>query len=284
MGGGRAMADRQLTAALAGSAAATAAVPSVEAVPAILGARPWRWVVHTDSLDLFADRSRRAVAADPTDRLTLISCGDALHRARVALAADGLAARVTLLPDADPDHVASVTAPERIDVTDQARTRYEATELRPADRRQADHGPEHGPADLGAAADARPPATAIAALVAAAADEGMRLRLLDRHQVIELAAATSVTRRAQDRIRQDDATVYGVLEGDGDSPHAWLRAGEALSAVWLEASQRGLSIVPSTAVVEIPASRKVIRRLIPSLGTPYLAIRIGVSELGPPTP
>ncbi len=273
------MTDRQLTAALAGSAAATAAEPSVHAVPASLGARPWRWVVHTGSLDLFADRSRQAVAADPTDRLTLISCGDALHRARLALAADGLAARVTLLPDADPDHVATVTAPERIDITDQARARYQATE-----RRQADHGADHGLADHDATADARPPDTAVAALVAAAAEEGMRLSLLDRHQVIELATATSVTRRAQDRIRQDDATVYGVLDGDGDTPQAWLRAGEALSAVWIEASQRGLSIVPSTAVVEIPASRKVIRRLIPGLGTPYLAVRIGVSEPGPPKP
>jgi len=271
------MTDRQLTAALAGSAAATAAVPSVDAVPAILGARPWRWVVHTGSLDLFADRSRRATA-DPTDRLTLISCGDALHRARVALAADGLAARVTLLPDADPDHVASVTAPERIAITDQARERYEATE-----RRQAGHGGDHGLSDHSAAASARPPDTAIAALVAAAAEEGMRLSLLDRHQVIELAAATSVTRRAQDRIRQDDATVYAVLDGEGDTPQAWLRAGEALSAVWLEASQRGISIVPSTAVVDIPASRKVIHQLMPGLRTPYLAVRIGVSQPGPPT-
>ncbi len=280
------MTDRQLTAALAGSAAAAAALPSEHASPTLSGGRPWRWVVHTDSLDLFADRGRvfadggrvfadrRRVltSTNPTDRVTLINCGDALHRARVALAADGRAARVTLLPDANPDHVATLTAPEHIDITDDAKARYAAARRRPGDRRLA--------------TGARPADTAIAALLTAAAAEGTRLHLLGRDQVIELAAATAVTRRALDWIRQDATSVYGVLAGDGDSASDWVRAGEALSAVWLEATRHGLSIVPSTALVEIATTGKVIRRLLPPGATPYLALRIGVSappaQGGPP--
>ena len=95
------MADRQLTAALAGAAAsATAALnaPSIRTALAISDAQPWRWVVRPESMDLYADASRRLATLDPDRRLLMMSCGGSLHHARVALAAEGLGARVDLFP------------------------------------------------------------------------------------------------------------------------------------------------------------------------------------------
>ena len=92
------MSDRAVTAALAGSATAAATAPTA------LHVQPWRFVLHTGSLDLFADPD------GPLSREeTLLTCGGAVQRALAALAADGLRIEVELLPDDDPDHVATLT-------------------------------------------------------------------------------------------------------------------------------------------------------------------------------
>src|SRR5690606_6798678 len=68
---------------LADAARAAGAAPSVH------NTQPWRWRVYPDRLDLFADRSRQLTVADPDGRLLTVSCGAALHHARVALVAAG---------------------------------------------------------------------------------------------------------------------------------------------------------------------------------------------------
>jgi nitroreductase len=81
------------------------------------------------------------------------------------------------------------------------------------------------------------------------------------------------------------AAVYAVLFGDSDDPLAWLRAGQALSAAWLTATRLGLAVLPFTAVIEIPATRQTIRRLLAGLGHPYVVIRVGTADpdhAGPP--
>jgi hypothetical protein len=99
--------DRTVAAALAGSAAASAVVPADEAGPgtdAALAeaARAWRWVVGTEALDLYA-----VPEASPHWPATWIAAGGALHRARVALAAEGLQAHITLLPGASDRSLAT---------------------------------------------------------------------------------------------------------------------------------------------------------------------------------
>src|SRR3954471_3343730 len=173
------MPDRQLAAALAASAASAAATrpaPSMRATLAADQAQRWRWVLHPASVDLYADR--------PGGHAVLLSSGGALHHARIALAASGRAARVELLPDADPAHLAILTAPEEIAVTPEAVARYEALGGGDGDGSRTD-GP--GPDDLGE-------------LTAAAAAEGVRLLVLDRDQVTSLAAATSLAPPTRERI------------------------------------------------------------------------------------
>jgi hypothetical protein len=256
--------DIQMTAALAGSAAAAGAAPTLHSPLARDENRPWRWVVHTDCLDLYAEREPvltpgRTRGPAPEDRLILLNCGGALHRAKVALAADGFASRVELLPDDDPGHVATLVPTEPIEVTEEARELFAATEPSPAEVPDPPRRPTEG---------------AIDALVGAARGEGVRVRLLDRAEVQRLAASTPVTRSVRDRIDRDDAGVYGVLYGEADTAEAWLRAGEALSALWLEATRRRLTVSPSSSVVELRGGRAVMRAILPPHSTPYLAVRV----------
>jgi hypothetical protein len=254
------MTDLQVTAALAGSAAAAGAAPTLHSPLVRHEVPPWRWVVHTDSLDLYAER--KAVfhpgqrSTSPEDRLILLDCGGALFRAQVALAADGYGSAVDLLPDDDPSHVARLTATEPIDVTDEVRERFAAAD------------PAHPPSPSGP----RPPRVAMDELIDAAEAEGVHVRVLERDEVVRLASSTPVTRSV--RLAQDDAGVYSILYGESDTAAAWVRAGEALSALWLEATRRGLSVSPSSSVVELRGGRTVVRSLLPPHSTPYLAVRV----------
>ena len=61
-------------------------------------------------LELYAVRERQLPATDPQAQLLTLSCGTALHHARVALAAEGWSATVERFPDpADPSLLARLT-------------------------------------------------------------------------------------------------------------------------------------------------------------------------------
>ncbi len=61
--------------------------------------QPWRFELHGDALDLYADESRALPIADPQDRELVMSCGAALFNLRAALRSCGYAGEVTELPD-----------------------------------------------------------------------------------------------------------------------------------------------------------------------------------------
>ena len=67
--------------------------------PSVHNTQPWAWRIGPDSIELYADESRRLGAADPTGRNLVISCGAALHHLRVAARASGLLPVVARLPD-----------------------------------------------------------------------------------------------------------------------------------------------------------------------------------------
>ncbi len=83
----------------------------------------------------------------------------------------------------------------------------------------------------------------------------------------------------------DLAASYAILYGPQDTPEDWLRAGQALSAAWLTATELGVSVVPMSAAVEVDATRHELRRLLAGVGYPYLGLRLGIPDpdhAGPP--
>ena len=258
------MSDWELMAALAGSAASAAAAlaaPSIRTALAIGNAQPWRWVVRSESMDLYADPTRRAATLDPNRHLLWLSCGGSLHHARVALAAEGFGAEVTMRPDDDPDHLATVRAPVRIEVTREAKELYEATGLPHTERRRI--------------ADVPPDKEALGELADAAEAEGVGLLQLSPDEIMDLAAATTIKPKVRERIGREPANAFAVLYGKRNSVEGWLAAGQALSAVWLTAIRLDMSVVPSSAVIQIPGSGRIMRRLLAGRGIPYLALRMG---------
>jgi hypothetical protein len=308
--------DRTAAGVLAEAAGIAGRAPSVH------NTQPWRWQVHPGWLDLYADRTRQLGATDPDGRLLTISCGTALHHARVALATAGWEPVVERLPTpTDPDHLARVRLGRPTAVTPETVRLFEATQVRRTDRRPL--------------LDTAVPSRTLAAVRSAVEDEQAHLHLLPDEQVSELAVAASQAdgvQVGQPEVRAeleywvggrrpegtgipeaavpvqpprtgvpqrdfgrpgtlpagaggDRAASYGVIFGDSDTPAGWLRGGEALSAAWLAATDRGVALLPFSAPVEAPSTRAVLRRLLAGLGHAYLVVRLGVPDpvaAGPP--
>lgn len=295
--------------------------------PSIHNTQPWRWQTSADGLDLHADRSRQLSVADPDGRLLLLSCGASLHHARVAMAAEGWEAVVERFPSTgDPDHLARITAGRRIPVTDDAMRMFQATMIRRTDRRPigaAVPAPEALDALVRAAADEQ---TGLHVLrvdqvgeLAAATERAEQIEVVNPAYRAELAAWVGGTRPDGTGIPDaaipsrfdpsnvpgrdfglgrpgtlpvgddvhDAGAAYALLHGDSEQPSASLRAGEALSAVWLVATRHGLALVPLSATVEVAFTRHLLQRML-SRGYPCLALKVGVPDAEhpgpPPTP
>ena len=264
--------------------------------PSVHNTQPWHWRVCTDRLQLYADERWRLPMADPDGRLLMLSCGVGLHHARVALRAMGYLPAVRRFPDQNqPGLLATVTVDRPIPVTERARDLVRATASRQTDRRPV--------------TDLALPGPAITAMRRAAGSEGAWLHLLNPEQTRKLLAAAEHAERAEfaesgyrrelaawtDRPEGATAGIpgtvlptrgdgyqangsYTVLYGTGDRRGNWLRGGEALSAVWLDAIVHGLVVQPISSVIEVPAGRAALHLLLSGIGCPYLVLRIGVPE------
>ncbi|WJK39686.1 nitroreductase [Solwaraspora sp. WMMA2056] len=307
-------ADRPIAAVLAQAAAAAGYAPSVH------NTQPWRWRVRPDRLELYADRSRQLSATDPDGRLLVLSCGAALHHARIALAAQGWTAQVDRLPAGDGQDLLAVVRPtQRITVQPDVMRMVQAMQTRHTDRRPVSDEPL--------------PVASVTAITAAGTT--VRMQILSSDQVLQLAAAASRAEELESEDPQirgeldywtglatpagtglpeqvlpasqaqttvpgrdfgrvgtlpvgpghDRAAVYALLFGDEDSPAGWLAAGEALSAAWLTATELGVSVVPLSGAIEVTATRQTLRGILAELGYPYLVLRLGIASAdhaGPP--
>ena len=292
--------------------------------PSVFNTQPWRWRVGRNNLELLRDSEGALAVTDPAGRQLLLSCGAALHHARLGLTAAGRRITVTRFTDpAEPDLLA------RIDVGGRAVPDAQVRRLRGAiPRRRTDRRP------FGATAL---PQAVLDRLREAAQAEQTGLHLLRPGQIPTLAAAATKAaaieladpayRRALDEwthrppgsgdgvpagtavpagprpvpVRDftpggtpglpagpgdDTGAAYAILHGSGDDRVDWLRAGEALSAVLLTSVVEGLAAAPMSDVLEVEESRRLVQSLLPA-GRPYLVLRVGVpvaAEAPPPTP
>jgi nitroreductase len=299
-----------------------AAVDVARGAPSVHNTQPWRWRLgEGGSLELRADRRRQLPVADPDARLLTESCGAALHHARLALAAGGWQVTVDRLPaPADPDRLATLTADGYHVPDPYAAALLSTVGIRRTDRRPVTDQPiESLVLDaIGTAAEGEGthlhviPREDIVGLTVAMSDAD-RAEVSDAAHRAEIAAwiggdrpdGTGVPSSAipdqppETRVQiryfgppgtlpgyagHDAGAAYAVLHGEEDTAEAWLRAGEALSACWLTATQHGLSVLPITAVVEVPSTRQAMARLLSGVGHPYLAMRLGHPDPAVPIP
>jgi nitroreductase len=290
-----------------------AAAEAAQIAPSIHNTQPWRFVVATDRLELWADRRRWLPLVDPEGHMLLLSCGTALHHVGVALSAAGWGFGVerTGAGHLANEPIAVVRLTGRQDQSASAARLFQATLVRQTDRRVVTTDPV-------------PPA-AVMAVRAAVTAHGAGLHVVPADQRARLAAAVQQAQHIEsdDPARRaelahwvggrrldgtgvpdsvlpawpppttvperdfghlgaldaghgpDTAAVYAILFGANDEPVDWLRAGEALDAAWLEAIQQGLALLPYSAPTEVLAARETMRGLLAGVGYPYIVLRLG---------
>lgn len=244
-----------------------------------------------------------------------VSCGTALDHALIALRTEGYDARVELLPDPrDPELLASIYPSTHHSPAAEDFRRYQTTLRRHTDRRP--FGPEpvtddmiagltraafaHGVHVYVVRDDQVPTLSALASMAASAelADPAERAdlaRWTRRAPHAPEGLAADVTLQGTPRpvpLRpyaedaagllpvgpgDDSGARYLILWGNQDGRRAWLRAGQALSAVLLTAAESGLAASPMTDLVEVADTRVALRRLLSWQGHPYAVLRVGVA-------
>jgi hypothetical protein len=300
------------------AAALTVAAAFGGEAPSIHNSQPWRWRIGDGVMDLLLERDRVLASADPDARLAVLSCGAALHHARLELAACGWRAEVDRLPTeaGSADDLARIRLPGRAARDVHAVRLVEAATHRRTDRRSV----PGAPLDF----------DKLRTITAAVRAEGADLKLLRPQQVFALAEAAEQAQRIEredaawqvelegwvggprlpgtgipadalpaDPLQlvapgralrragaalvaesRDHAAVFGILCTAADTRLDWLRAGEGLSAGWLTATDLEVSVLPLSIVAEVPTSRAMIRHLIGWDGYPYLALRFAAGLAG----
>jgi nitroreductase len=289
------------------------AVTAAAHAPSVLNTQPWHWRSHADTLDLSVDPARLLEVTDPDGRLAIVSCGAALHHALVSLAAGGWQATVTRSPTAEPaGNLATVRVGGRIPIEPASVAHLRAIGLRHTDRRPilGVHIDADKLRSIAVAAESQGASLHLlrphqAFDLAAAADYAFRtesgqpawqaelqqwaggVRPLDTGLpsavIPQGATPTAVVNRdfghRSDMViaeAHDRTAIFAILYGPEDQPLNWLRAGEALSAAWLTATEFDVSVLPLSATIEVPATRETVRQLLDDEGYPFLVLRFGV--------
>jgi len=290
---------------------ARAALELAVCAPSVHNTQPWRFEIHPDHIDVFADRRRHLPHTDPDGRDLLISCGIALHHLRVALGAFGYLAVTEHLPDSSrPDHLARVEPvprpAQRSDLALAVCIPRRRSDRRPyLDRPLTDeHIADLVRAAVGqcAALQAVTDPAARAALTAAVADADTEQRgnLAYRYELAhwrrpagdvdgvvataEPAVATVGDLRLRTFTPVGHSTVNNnggagtllVLGTAGDDSLSRLCAGEAASAVLLAATRARLASCPISQPLELTDTRKRVRDdVLGHVMYPQLVLRVG---------
>lgn len=278
--------------------------------PSVHNVQPWRWRVTGRAVELHLDQERALPATDPDQRDLLLSCGAVLHHLAVAFAATGWATVIHRLPDpADPDHLATVTLVAHRP-TDQEIAMSAAIRHRHTDRRRFGSWPIP-PGCLGLLTEramalgaiVRPVDDAERARLVRAARAAARTHAADPHYRFETAmwsgrhggldgvparntppprpgdelpARVFAGADLVDPVQGDDHAEVLLLGTSSDDRISRLRAGEALSAVLLTATNIGLATCALTEPLEIPAQRAELRsRMLGGTSYPQAFVRVG---------
>ncbi|MGH3390680.1 MAG: Acg family FMN-binding oxidoreductase [Actinomadura sp.] len=299
------------------------AVEAAIRAPSIHNTQPWLFLPSAEGIEVFADLSRRLAAIDPRGRAMHISLGAAVLNLRIALAYGGHIEQTRLLPDPDdPRHVATVRAVGYLSAGLDERELFVAIGRRRSNRGPFDDisppGPDldrlSGAADLeGATLHVADPADRDALLSLARTAEARRQR--DSAYRAELIAWTTDDPYREDgvpldavgpwsereampirdfapereipgrrEVRFELEPVVGTLSvRGGDEPEQWLRAGQALQRVLLEATRCGLA----TSLFSQPLEDSELRDLLrddEQCTSVQVVLRVGYAPPAPASP
>jgi hypothetical protein len=292
--------------------------------PSLHNSQPWRWVAKGGALELFADPTRVGRSTDHTGREVLISCGAVLDHFRVAMAAAGWEALIDRFPNPNNhDHLATLDFRRMEFVTDAHRARAEAIRHRQTDRLPFAAPPQWhsfepvlretvaaSVADLDVIPDDSRSQLADASRLTAEMrryDSSYHAELQcwtahsDPSQGIPQGALLSETERQRVDVTRDfptgrqrerralvgrDQSKILVLSTYDDSRGNVLGCGEVLSTVLLECTMASLATCTLTHMMELHASREIVRRLTGRRAEPQLLIRVGTipQTESPPSP
>jgi hypothetical protein len=290
--------------------------------PSVFNTQPWSWRITGTDMELSSDPARRLRVTDAEGRLLLLSCGGALHHARVALAAAGWRIDVQRLPDERrPDLLARIRVTGRTAPYPDAEALRAAVNRRRTDRRAFGERPvteqtltrlrrlvEAQGAYLHVVPDDRVPELAISVDQAADAnyfDPAHHSELTQwTHRpawtgdgVPPATAVEPSLRRVPVRnflpdgspgllagADHDEGAAYVIIFGTTDRPADLLRGGEAMSALLLQATAEGVATAPISEAVEVAWPRHLLGRLLSGVGEPYLIVRLGYVESTDPVP
>ncbi|NMO57273.1 nitroreductase [Actinoplanes sp. TBRC 11911] len=289
--------------------------------PSFNNSQPWLFRLRDGAIEVHVDPGRRLRYLDERGWAARLACGAATYNARLALAAAGRPASVTLHPDPDDrDLVARLTpGPPRPPT-------YAERDLHAAiPRRHSNRGP-FWPAQV--------PTVTRVRLLDAARDEGAWLDLLvgmtaltafseiaqgadrvlrrDTAYQMQLAGWTHVNgardgipvtagaplpepqdllpqRFFNDRPRApgrdyEPEPLVGILGVSGDQPIDHTAAGQALQRVLLTATDAGLDTSMISQPIEVPSAREQLRRSLGRTGWPQITIRFGYGTPGHSAP
>jgi nitroreductase len=297
-----------------------ACVEAATKAPSIHNSQPWLFLLRPDGIEVYADVSRRLPAIDPEGRALHISLGAAILNLRIAVARGGWHTHTHLLPDPDhPRHAATVVigGPRRVDLDD--RDLFIAIDRRHSNRGPFDDipPPQSDLDDLVAAARAEgaelrfaEPAERDALLSLARTAEarqrqdpayraelrtwttddpyrsdGVPLEAVGPWSVMEtmpvrdFAPERSVPGRQAARFELEPTVATLATHGDG--PREWLRAGQALQRVLLDATRRGLAVSLFTQLLEDAELRDLLRERLTAV---QVVLRVGYGRPAPASP
>jgi len=237
--------------------------------PSTRNTQPWRWLVGNATVHLMADRSRQVPATD-----LLLSCGAALHHLRTAFAGLGWATVVHRVPDEqDPGRLATVETRPHVPTEDDVSLARAIGRGRTANRFSSWAVPA-GFLDLMVRRAAR--AGALLTPVTDGAIRWLLTRAVDiaaRDDVPYAARHGGTLRNTVRRRGTEDAGELLVIATQRDDPVSVLRAGEAVSAALLTATDLGLATCRLTPP---PGTRADVRdRVLDGTAHPHLLLRTG---------
>ncbi len=288
-------------------------VRAVIAAPSLLNSQPWhlRIAKSESTIELWVDPSRILPVSDPGGRAAYLACGAALLNLRVAAAAGGRQAHVTLSPDPDsPLLVARVELSEGHQATAQDLELCAAIPERHSNREPYSNEPV--PAEVQATIEAAAQAER-GLLRFLGENESVRVRHLateaerqllkdptyraelaqwvgaDRHDDgIQLQELGPRSETGRDPVRDfapsrpspvryadfEYQPQLAVLSVPADKMTGWIAAGQSLERAWLTATWMGVSMCPLTLPLETPDAW-LVRDPRRGSGYPQMVLRVG---------